>query len=57
MSKVKFTVWIDENIYKLFRDWVWKKHGKIQGVLGDETARALKLLMELEESNNSNKER
>ena len=57
MGKVRLSVWVDREIYNLFKEFVFKKHGKLHKVVGDEIGKALKLLMELENSNNSNKER
>ena len=53
MGKVKITAWVDEDVYKLFRDWVWKKHGKVHSALGEELSRAMLVLMNLESQENS----
>ena len=52
MGKVKITAWVDEDAYKLFRDWVWKKHGKVHSALGEELSRAMLVLMNLESQEN-----
>jgi len=52
MGKVKITAWVDEDVYKLFRDWVWKKHGKVHSALGEELSIAMLVLMNLESQEN-----
>ena len=53
MGKVRMCVWIDEDIYYSFKEWVMKKHKKVQGVMGEEVGRAILLLMNLESQENS----
>ena len=52
-DKVKIFVWVNREIYEAFRDWVWKKHGKVHSALGEELSRAMLVLMNLESQENS----
>jgi len=48
MGKVRLSVWVDREIYNLFKEFVFKKHGKLHGVFGLELTRAMELYLKKE---------
>jgi len=48
MEKVKLFVWVDKEVYDRFKEYVFKKYGKLHRVFGLELTKAMKLYLEKE---------
>lgn len=54
MAKRDTHIMANEDVWHSFRDFVYIKHGKISGALGDEVSNALKTYLELERKEGMN---